>query len=85
MALKQTIKAVDNFGVEVEIPNVYIKIETLDLNKISGKANLSYKSNSNLIKYNQVQFEYNINGDNPIKQAYLHIKSLPEFADAVDC
>jgi hypothetical protein len=85
MALKQTIKAKDNFGIEVEIPNVYIKIETLDLNKISGKANLSYKNNSNLIKYNQIQFEYNINGENPIKQAYLHLKTLPEFADAVDC
>lgn len=85
MALKQTIKAKDNFGIEVEIPNVYIKIETLDLNKISGKANLSYKNQENLIRYNQIQFGYDINGENPIKQAYLHLKTLPEFADAVDC
>lgn len=28
---------------------------------------------------------YDINGENPIKQAYLHLKTLPEFADAVDC
>ena len=28
---------------------------------------------------------YDINGANPIAQAYLHLKSLPEFADAVDC
>ena len=28
---------------------------------------------------------YDITGENPIKQAYLHLKSLPEFADAVDC
>jgi hypothetical protein len=28
---------------------------------------------------------YDLNGPNPIKQAYLHLKSLPEFADAVDC
>ena len=85
MALKQTIKTKDNFGIEVEIPNVYIKIETLDLNKISGKANLSYKNQENLIRYNQIQFAYDINGENPIKQAYLHLKTLPEFADAVDC
>lgn len=28
---------------------------------------------------------YEITGDNPMKQAYLYLKTLPEFADAVDC
>ena len=28
---------------------------------------------------------FDLEGPNPIKQAYLHLKSLPEFADAVDC
>jgi hypothetical protein len=28
---------------------------------------------------------YDIDGDNPIRQAYLHLKSLPEFAGATDC
>lgn len=28
---------------------------------------------------------YLINGENPYKQAYNHIKSLPEFANAQDC
>ena len=28
---------------------------------------------------------YDINGENPIKQAYLHLKTLPEFATATDC
>lgn len=28
---------------------------------------------------------YAIDGDNPIRQAYLHLKTLPEFANAVDC
>jgi hypothetical protein len=27
---------------------------------------------------------YDIDGANPIKQAYLHLKTLPEFADATD-
>jgi|SaaInlStandDraft_4_1057021.scaffolds.fasta_scaffold235701_1 hypothetical protein len=27
---------------------------------------------------------YDINGENPIKQAYEHLKTLPEFADAID-
>jgi hypothetical protein len=28
---------------------------------------------------------YELNGSNPIAQAYAHLKSLPEFAGAVDC
>jgi len=29
--------------------------------------------------------EYDMDGANPIAQAYAHLKTLPEFADAVDC
>lgn len=28
---------------------------------------------------------YDLNGANPIAQAYAHLKTLPDFADAVDC
>jgi hypothetical protein len=28
---------------------------------------------------------YTLDGDNPVRQAYLHLKTLPEFANAVDC
>jgi hypothetical protein len=28
---------------------------------------------------------HGLEGANPIKQAYLYLKTLPEFADAVDC
>lgn len=30
-------------------------------------------------------FDYDLNGENLIKQAYLHLKTLPEFAYAIDC
>ena len=33
----------------------------------------------------EVTYPYDLEGPNPIKQAYLYLKSLPEFADAVDC
>lgn len=29
--------------------------------------------------------EMQIYGPNPVEQAYNHLKTLPEFADAVDC
>jgi hypothetical protein len=28
---------------------------------------------------------YELNGDNPIKQSYEHLKALPEFEGAIDC
>jgi hypothetical protein len=28
---------------------------------------------------------YDIDGENPVRQAYLHLKTLPEFAGATDC
>ena len=32
-----------------------------------------------------VSFLYNLEGENPIKQAYEHLKTLPEFEGAIDC
>lgn len=29
--------------------------------------------------------EYNLNGGNPLQQAYAHLKTLEEFKDAEDC
>ena len=31
------------------------------------------------------QADLSLDGPNPIKQAYLHLKTLPEFSGAVDC
>lgn len=28
---------------------------------------------------------YDISGENPLAQAYAHLKTLPEFVDALDC
>ena len=47
----------------------------------------SYKDNSGFPHFADSSFEcaYDIEGDNPIKQAYKHLKTLPEFAGATDC
>jgi len=87
MAIQKNIKLTDNFGIEVEIPNAYIKIPKLECTKNQINFILEIKKDSESIPYfskNKVT-DYNINGENPIKQAYLYLKTLPEFADAVDC
>lgn len=45
-----------------------------------------HSSNENeMISSHPHKCDYDINGENPIKQSYLYLKTLPEFADAVDC
>ena len=33
----------------------------------------------------QMSCPYDIDGENPVRQAYIHLKTLPEFAGATDC
>ena len=33
----------------------------------------------------EYEFSVDLEGPHPIKQAYLYLKTLPEFADAIDC
>lgn len=72
----------------IEVKNAYIRVDQLSL---SGKEDITFKVNSYKDK-SLPAFEedfygchYDINGENPIKQAYLHLKTLPEFSDATDC
>jgi hypothetical protein len=87
MALKKTITLKSNFGTDAEFDNAYIKARSVNFSKESAQVNVDfYKSNEGkrlIIK--QYDFSVDLNGENPIKQAYLHLKTLPEFADAVDC
>jgi hypothetical protein len=87
MALQKNIKIVDNFGIEVEIPNAYIKIHDLNCTKDVIRFNvLINKEKDKLNLSTQVySCNYDIDGENPIKQGYLYLKTLPEFTDAVDC
>ena len=84
MALQLT--KTTKFGIEVK--NAYIRVEQLSINV---KENMHFVTKSYNDKElpsfeeNFYNISYNINGENPIKQAYLHLKTLPEFADAVDC
>jgi len=85
MALKQKIKT--EWGIEVE--NAYSRIENVTLtakDKITFLVR-SYVSNDGVPFFTEKVSgcSYDINGENPIKQAYLNLKTLPEFADAVDC
>lgn len=87
MALQKNIKLVDNFGIEVQISNAYIKVDRVDCSKSTSYYDLliNKEKNGDRIQYIRGEFEYKLENENPIKQAYLHLKTLPEYSDATDC
>ena len=46
MALQKNIKLTDNFGIEVEIPNVYIRIQNVDCSKNNTTYSISFNKES---------------------------------------
>lgn len=72
----------------IEISNAYIRVEAVRLigkNKIEFSVCVYFDPLKSVLESTQVVCGYDLFGENPIAQAYSHLKTLPEFADAVDC
>jgi len=86
-----TTAYLSSFGTN--FPACYLRITKIELtDKTQLRAELSYYADQTCVKSSQpvfINFKinclYDLDGPNPIKQAYLHLKTLPEFADAIDC
>jgi hypothetical protein len=84
MALSKTVSTVHGF----EAVNAYHRVEAIS---IDGKNTINFHVRSYVAADKPFFVEqvltapYTIDGLNPIKQAYEHLKTLPEFADATDC
>ena len=64
----------------------YCKIVALNCNKSQGTLSLECSAEGYKIsKTYQVEFSTEEGSGNFIKQAYEHLKTLPEWADATDC
>jgi len=81
-------------GVSYPVTNIsatyedcYIKVATVSASKSEGQATVvfSAKTKDPILFERNFLFSVDLEGPNPIKQAYLHLKTLPEFADAIDC
>jgi len=79
------------FGVQLD--QSYAKVSKVEIfAKDSIRFEVSFFASTDAAKTAEpVRFDgsyasaYDLSGENPIKQAYLHLKTLPEFSDAVDC
>jgi|APSaa5957512535_1039671.scaffolds.fasta_scaffold79519_2 hypothetical protein len=73
---------------DFEAGEAYFKVNNITItNKDSISFDvLLFKNKDSLDFFENKLFTcaYDIDGDNPIKQAYLYLKTLPEFADATD-
>jgi hypothetical protein len=87
MALSQSMQLVDNFQQAIDFDSVYIKVSTVTGTKNSITAVIEIKDNKDgiVLDSSNVRFSLDLDGPNPIKQAYEHLKTLPEFANATDC
>ena len=95
MALRQTINLTGRNIIATEAGTIdmgeislqmtaYIKVEAVEATKQSAKATVTYKDGDKFITKN-FSFAPSLEESNFIKQAYEHLKTLPEFAGAVDC
>jgi hypothetical protein len=82
MALQNNI---EYKGIVVE--GSYIRINRFEGNKGTINFIVTYHKDSQSQPFNFKEFECsnNLNSGNIIEQGYMHLKTLPEFADAVDC
>jgi hypothetical protein len=86
MALSKKITKADNFGKEVEL-DCYIKVAAVNATKDESLASVAFMDGAEGRLYfsDVYKFQIDLQGGNPLEQAYKHIKTLPEFAGAVDC
>jgi len=87
MALTKSFKKVDNFGIEVDLSNCYIKVVAVNSTKDEAQMSVNVMQSQDGSSYfaETHKFVLDLDGSNPIKQGYLFLKTLPEFAGATDC
>lgn len=86
MALSKKITKMDNFGKEVEL-DCYIKVSEVSATKVESVASVAFMDGADGRLYfsDMHKFQIDLQGGNPIEQAYMYLKTLPEFSGATDC
>lgn len=83
-------KTIPGFSGALAAPSCYCKVTTMTCDKLQGEAQVlifsaSPETGGLLLDTISRGFPLDLDGPNPIKQAYQFLKTLPEFSDAVDC
>lgn len=86
MALSIT-KTITISGKDVTFSDAYAKVTSIQGTKDVIVACFEFRPDAVGVPFawGSESFVPSLDGDNFIRQAYLHLKTLPEFANAVDC
>jgi hypothetical protein len=88
MALSKNIEFTAHGGFDITVNNAYIRVDQISggKNEVICTVNF-YKSTDEKTSFKGdiYKFKPNLSGENFIAQSYLHLKTLPEFAGALDC
>jgi hypothetical protein len=89
MAIKINFKTVDNFGNDVVLPKTYCRVSMVVGTKLHlvFDVEMMNETKDQLFitqKYNFAP-SVELGSANFIEQAYNHLKTLPDYASAIDC
>lgn len=78
------LKTITHKGITIQ--NAYHKVTGAQITKVnmSFDCTVSASSGSEALAKETYFCDYDIAGENPIKQAYQHLKTLPEFSGSED-
>jgi hypothetical protein len=79
--VKKTIRGYDGF---VSVDNCYIKVTSISGDKNKIDYTIGFYNGDKVIESSNYSFTPDMTGENFIKQAYTHLKTLPEFEGATD-
>jgi hypothetical protein len=87
MALSKNVELVNNFQEKSVFKSCYITVNFLSGNKNRIIFQVLWQKEQDGIELQKKEYAFtpSMNEDNFIKQAYEYLKTLPEFADAIDC
>jgi hypothetical protein len=80
-------KQIEAYGRNLTFANTYVKVEDLNGNKnyLQFVFIIRDAKDGVLLSTGGANFVPSMDGGNFIKQAYEHLKTLPEFSGATDC
>ena len=86
MALRKNVN-VTVYGKQIQFANAYIKVDSVNGNKDTMAASVVFFDQKDGVKCyeNTYAFAHSLEDKNVIQQAYLYLKTLPEFENAEDC
>lgn len=86
MAIKSDI-SIEAFGTVVVLNGMYVRVSSVIGTKslVRFVVDVSHDMASPSVHRMEYSFVPDMDGGNFIRQAYVHLKSLPEFSAAIDC